>query len=265
MNSAFLQLPARTARPRQNGLTVVIDNGLPTRLFEDYATSFVEYIDHIKLGWCTAVVTPGAHEKAKIARNLGIDLFLGGTFFEKALYQNKLDQFVEYVRDLGCTTIEVSNGTIDLPNLEKAKHIRALTEAGFSVVSEVGYKDVMKSRDLSPARWIEYINQDLQAGAKKVITEARESGKSGICRENGELRFGLIKEIFESGIKAENLIFEAPNKGLQEYFISSVGTNVNLANIAFTDIVGVETLRLGLRSDTLLHFELGNEKDAKRD
>ena len=129
----------------------------------------------------------------------------------------------------------------------------------FQVFSEVGFKDVDRSLQLSPRKWIEYIKQDLDAGAIKVITESRESGKSGICRADGELRFGLIKDILDSGINSEDLIFEAPNKSLQTHFIKMLGPEVNLANISLTDVVALETLRLGLRSDTLLDFEVPHE------
>ncbi|AHE67640.1 hypothetical protein Loa_02096 [Legionella oakridgensis ATCC 33761 = DSM 21215] len=139
-----------------------------------------------------------------------------------------------------------------MDNHEKAMFIADFASE-FEVFSEVGYKDQIRSQELHPAKWIEFINEDLNAGASRVITEARESGASGICRSNGELRYGLIEEIIHSGIDLNSLIFEAPNKDLQTYFIKHIGHEVNLANIAFDDVIALETLRLGLRSDTLVN------------
>jgi phosphosulfolactate synthase len=161
---------------------------------------------------------------------------------------------MDYCRRYGCRYAEISNGTIALSNADKAHLIERFAHE-FYVLSEVGYKDSERSLHLPPAQWIAYIREDLAAGAERVITEARESGTSGIARPNGEVRYGLIEEILSSGIDSNSLIFEAPNKGLQTYFIRRLGTNVNLANIAMQDVIALETLRLGLRSDTLLDFE----------
>ncbi len=162
-----------------------------------------------------------------------------------------MDAYYDFCRTHGCRYVELSNGTVNLSNAEKARYITEFARE-FAVLSEVGYKDSEKSQNLPPARWIEYISEDLRAGARYVITEARESGTSGICRADGQVRFGLIEEILASTVDADDLIFEAPNKTLQTYFIKRVGANVNLANIALQDAIGLETLRLGLRSDTLL-------------
>jgi phosphosulfolactate synthase len=251
---SFLSLPARETKPRKTGLTVLLDNGVPTRQFIDTVDSFHEYVDLIKFGWCTSVLDGDLGQKIEHARRRGVESYFGGTLFEKALLQRKLEHFRGFCRDFGCRFVEISNGTIDLSNREKAAHIADFAKE-FQVFSEVGYKDVQRSLELSPAKWIEYIREDLAAGAQKVIMEARESGRSGICRADGELRYGLVVEILDSGIPPERLIFEAPNKDLQVYFINRLGPNVNLANISFGDVVGLETLRLGLRSDTLLLFE----------
>jgi phosphosulfolactate synthase len=158
--------------------------------------------------------------------------------------------------------VEVSNGSIALSNTEKAAFITQFASE-YTVFSEVGYKDEVRSRDLPPKAWIEFIREDLRAGATKVITEARESGRSGICRANGELRYGLITEILDSGIPLDDLIFEAPNKDLQIYFIRKLGANVNFANIGVDDVINLETLRLGLRSDTLDLYEGVNDVGYK--
>ena len=253
--SSIFDLPKRCEKPRTKGLNILIDNGLPTQYFRDIVFSHSTLIDFVKFGWCTAIITKDIDEKIKALREADIQFFFGGTFFEKAVHQNKVDAFIDYIREKGSTHVEVSNGTIDLSPKEKARHISRLSEE-FAVMSEVGFKDNERSREMHPARWVEEIIIDFEAGAEYVITESRESGRSGIARDNGEVRYGLINELLDCP-KYENdkLIFEAPNKYLQNYFIKLIGPNVNLANVAFQDIVACETLRLGLRSDTLLHFQ----------
>lgn len=255
---SFLKLPARATKPREFGVTSLIDSGLSLDRFRDVVKSFGRYIDIIKFGWGTALVSDCLSEKLACAREHQVDVHFGGSLFEKALVQGRLDEFRRFLRAAGCRYVEISNGCIQLSNEEKCRHIREFS-GEFEVLSEVGYKDSQRSLELHPARWIEYIHQDLEAGAIRVIAEARESGRSGICRADGEIRFGLIAEVLDSSIDPDRLIFEAPNKELQVYFIRKLGPNANLANVAFTDVAALETLRLGLRSDTLLDFE---ESDA---
>lgn len=245
----FLELPQRFEKPRAEGLTILIDNGYPTSYFEDVVNSHSNYIDYIKFGWGTGYITKDIEEKISFLKQNNIGFFFGGTFFEKALSQNKVDDFVKYLQSFGCDTMEISNGTLDISNTEKAMFISDLSSE-FQVFSEVGYKDNQRSQEMFPAKWVEYIQEDFSAGASRVITEARESGASGICRSNGELRFGLIEEILNAGLDNDKLIFEAPNKSLQVYFVKHIGSNVSLANIPFSDVIALETLRLGLRSDT---------------
>ena len=254
MNTTALIFPARSVKPRTRGLSIFIDNGLPTHYFEDVVESAEQYIDMVKFGWGTSVVSDHLERKIACLQRCGVDYFFGGTLFEKFYSQRQLVAFVEYCRRYSCRYVEISNGTIQLSNTDKARVITDLSRE-FLVISEVGYKDSLASQMLSPSSWIEYIHQDLAAGAVKTITEARESGTSGICRPNGEPRYGLIEEIIESDIDTDDLIFEAPNKALQTYFIQRLGPNVNLGNIAFADAIALETLRLGLRSDTLLAFD----------
>lgn len=254
MNATTLVLPQREAKPRAHGVTAVIDNGIPVRQFHDVIESMGDLLDIVKFGWGTAIVTEGLERKIAALREHQIDYYFGGTLFEKYLSQQQLDAYAAFCRRYGCRYVEISNGTINLSNAEKSRYIRAFARE-FHVLSEVGYKDSDRSSTLQPAQWIAYIRQDLAAGAERVITEARESGTSGICRPNGEVRFGLIEEILASGIDANKLIFEAPNKTLQAYFIKRLGTHVNLANIAIQDIIPLETLRLGLRSDTFQLFD----------
>lgn len=253
----FLKLPERASKPRTQGLSILLDNGVPTNLFRDVVTSSPNLIDFVKFGWCTALVTADLSAKIQALRDAGIGFFFGGTLFEKAYVQRKLEDYMAFLRSHACEWVEISNGTITLSNSDKAKQIEAFSRH-FKVLSEVGYKDAQRSLDMSPARWVEYMKQDLAAGAVHVIAEARESGKSGICRADGEVRYGLITEILDSDIPRDRLVFEAPNKELQTFFIKKIGSNVNLANIAFSDVIGLETLRLGLRSDTLMLFEESN-------
>lgn len=255
-----LALPQRSAKPRSTGLTILIDNGVPLRYFEDVMDSAGEHVDLVKFGWGTSLVTPKLSEKIALLRKLGIDYFFGGTLFEKFFVQGKVDLYLDFCQRHECKYVEISNGTVAMSNHEKAEFIHQFSKS-FRVLSEVGFKDVAQSLQLSPSRWIEYIKEDLAAGSFKVITEARESGTSGICRENGELRFGLIEDILQSNIQSNDMIFEAPNKTLQTYFIEKVGHEVNLANVPFHDVIPLETLRLGLRSDTLMLFE-GGQLDA---
>jgi len=251
MRTTELTLPERTEKPRATGLTVLIDSGLPTGHFEDVVDSASRFIDLVKFGWGTALVTDQLERKTACLRRHGVDFFFGGTLFEKFYSQRKVDAYHALCMAHGCRMVEISNGTVALAEAEKGRFIRDFAR-DFTVLSEVGYKDSEKSQNLHPARWIEYMRADLAAGARYVITEARESGTSGICRADGEVRYGLIEEILASPVDSEDIIFEAPNKSLQTYFIKRVGTNVNLANIALQDAIPLETLRLGLRSDTLL-------------
>jgi phosphosulfolactate synthase len=254
MNPTALTLPPRAAKPRRTGLTMVIDGGLPVAHFTDIVSSAAEYIDYVKFGWGTAVVTSNLQAKIDVLQAHGIGFYVGGTLFEKYVLQGRFEDFRKFCAQYGCQHVEVSNGTIELSNAEKASYIRKLAD-DFSVVSEVGFKDPDRSEQLPPSRWIEYIREDLDAGASLVTLEARESGRSGICRPDGALRFGLIEDVLTSGISQDSLLFEAPSTSLQTYFITRLGPDVNLGNIPAGGVIGLETLRLGLRADTLATFE----------
>lgn len=248
-----IQLPVRSTKPRVNGLTIAIDNGASTQYFVDVIRSMGHLIDFVKFGWGTALITRDLEQKIQCLRDCDVHYFFGGTLFEKYYLQGKQDAYMRFCEQHNCQYVEISNGTIALSNREKAVAIRAFAEH-FQVFSEVGYKDTEKSINLRPGKWIEYIREDLAAGAAKVITEARETGTAGIVRPDGELRFGLMEEIFDA-VGVEHMIYEAPTKTLQTYFISKLGPEVNLANIPLHDAIPLETLRLGLRSDTLLLYE----------
>lgn len=253
MNPLAPRLPSRATKPRSTGLTMVIDGGIPLGMFADIISSTPELIDFVKFGWGTAVVTGGLQQKIDVLREHGIGFYLGGTLFEKYVMQERFDDYKRFCVELGCEHVEVSNGTVTMSNAEKASYIRKLA-GDFTVVSEVGFKDPDRSEQLPPSKWIEYINEDLAAGATMVTLEARESGKSGICRPDGALRFGLIEDVLSAGVSQDQLLFEAPTTTLQTYFITRLGTDVNLGNVPASAVIGLETLRLGLRADTLTHF-----------
>lgn len=249
-----LILPNRSVKPRNEGINLLIDNGYPTGYFKDVIESMSDKIDFVKFGWCTSLVSTNIEEKIKILKDNSINYFFGGTLFEKFLQQNKLEEFKNFLKKHDCQYMEISNGTIEISNTEKCKYIKEFSKE-YKVLSEVGLKDSQKSEEMSPKKWIKCMQEDFEAGSFKVITESREAGNSGICRSSGELRVGLIEEIIDSSLNLCDIIFEAPNKKLQVHFVKKIGTNCNLGNIAFSDVIGLETLRLGLRSDTFFSFE----------
>jgi phosphosulfolactate synthase len=232
-----------------NGVTMVIDTGLPTGVFTDVITSHGEYIDLVKFGWGTALVTKDLDRKARILTEAGIGFYFGGTLFEHHVWTGQLDEYLRLVEKTGATHIEVSNGTIPLDQRSKAEYVQQLSQYR-PVLSEVGYKDADRSALLTPADWVDALREDLDAGAIMVITEARESGRSGIAQADGSLRGDVFDAVVDS-IDIDKVLFEAPTKDLQVELINSLGPTVNLGNIAPADIIGLETLRRGLRGDTL--------------
>ncbi|WP_078662720.1 phosphosulfolactate synthase [Streptomyces bicolor] len=249
-----LELPVREPKPRTRGRTMVIDTGAPLRWFEDVVESAGDLIDLVKFGWGTALVTTGIKHKTEVLRQHGISYMFGGTLFEKYVLRGRFEDYRGLCLEHGCDRVEVSDGTIDLAPVDKSRYITRLA-ADFEVVSEVGFKDPHRSELFAPSQWIAGIRRDLDAGARSVILEARESGTSGICRADGELRFGLVEDVLDAGLDTDLLVFEAPTKKLQTYFVKRVGSDVNLGNVALSDIIALETLRLGLRADTLLDME----------
>ena len=254
MNPTGLRLPSRAIKPRRSGLTMVIDGGVGVAHFADLIASAAEYIDFVKFGWGTAVVTSQLDAKIDVLAANEIGFYFGGTLFEKYVLQGRFDDFRKFCDAYSCRHVEVSNGTISMSNSEKASYIRKLV-TDFTVVSEVGYKDPGRSEQLPPRIWAEYISEDLEAGASLVTLEARESGRSGICRPDGALRFGLVEDVLASGVGQDLLLFEAPSTALQAYFVTRLGPDVNLGNVPAQGVIGLETLRLGLRADTLAVFE----------
>lgn len=260
MAISISNLPQRDEKPRNNGITLALDKGYSLRQAEDFCEAAAPYTDVLKLGWGTALVTPQLEKKIRIYESYDIPVYFGGTLFEAYLMRDELDTYINTLKDLGIKHLEVSNGTILLSQERKLDIIRRLTE-DFTVLSEVGSKN--PNDIIAPYKWVEMIKSELEAGAWKVITEAREGGNVGVFRPNGEIRSGLIDEITHL-ISKDHLIFEAPKKEQQVWFIKKFGPNVNLGNIAPQEVIPVETLRLGLRSDTLFEFvHLSEEKKTE--
>jgi phosphosulfolactate synthase len=246
----FLTLPERTTKPRENGLTHVLDKGYSLEQVRQFLEVSSDYVDIVKLGWGTAVVTPNVREKISLYQSFGIPVCFGGTFFEVCLRQGKFDEYLALVDECGMDCIEISDGTVAMREEDKLAILRKLSKR-YRVLSEVGSKD--DSVVITPSTWIDSIKRELEAGAWKVITEGRESGTVGIYRPSGDVKDGLLEEIRES-FDTSQLLFEAPIKKQQAWFITEIGTNVNLGNIAPDEVISVETLRVGVRGDTLLHF-----------
>jgi len=242
----LLDLPQRAAKPRQLGLTHVLDRGLSVADVDSLAEVAGDYIDIVKLGWGTAIATGNLEAKLGRYREHGITVMFGGTLTELAIAQNRLDALVAWLHELGLEHIEVSDGTITLEHERKVELIGRLA-GEFTVLSEVGSKD--DTRIMAPFRWVEQIQAELEAGAWKVIAEARESGSVGIFRHDGEVRMGLIDEIVHA-IPDERIVFEAPRKDQQVWFVRRFGPDVNLGNIVPEEVLSLETIRVGLRSDT---------------
>lgn len=250
INYHLNNLPERTSKPRNVGLTMVMDKGLSLREIEDLVQVAGEYIDIVKLGWGTSYVTPILKDKLSIYREAGIPCYFGGTLFEAFVVRNQFDDFRKVLDTYGLEHVEVSDGSIDMNHDEKCKYINTLSEQ-VTVLSEVGSKDAEKI--IPPYKWIEQMQTELQAGAWKVIGESREAGNVGLFRDSGEVRQGLVEEILTQ-IPMEKIIWEAPQKSQQVWFIKLCGANVNLGNIAPKEVIPVETIRLGLRGDTFSHF-----------
>jgi phosphosulfolactate synthase len=252
----FLKIPERTKKPREYGLTCVLDKGLGMNEVQDILETAEPYIDIVKLGWGTGYITKDIKPKIGLYQKYGISVCMGGTLFEVAVIQNKVDEYCNWLKELGIGYVELSEGTIQLPVDRRLELIRALSK-NFRVLSEVGSKDILVV--MAPYKWVDSIKGDLDAGSWKVITEGRESGTVGVFRQSGEIRTGLIEEITK-GVDYEDLIFEAPQKSQQAWFINEFGPNVNLGNIAASEVIPLETLRLGLRADTLPKFHLSPEQ-----
>jgi phosphosulfolactate synthase len=237
---------------RDGGLTHVLDKGLGPRAWEDVLETAGEHIDIVKLGWGTAFVTNNLERKLEVLRDKKV--VLGGTFFEVVYAKGKFDEYKRWLAELGIDHVEISDGTLEIPRERKLELIADFAR-DFTVLSEVGSKD--SDVNYAPYLWVEWIKEELEAGAWKVVTESREGGTAGIFRPTGELRTGLVDEI-EHSIDFHDLVWEAPTKASQAWFIKHFGPEVNLGNIPPDEVIALETLRLGLRGDTLKEVLLGD-------
>jgi phosphosulfolactate synthase len=241
---------------RDGGLTHVLDKGLGPRGWEDVLETAGEHIDIVKLGWGTSYVTGGLRRKLDILRDKPV--VIGGTFFEVVYVKDKLEEYKRWLSSLGIGHVEISDGTVEIPRERKLELISDFAR-DFVVLSEVGSKDsdVVFASD----QWVQWIREEKEAGAWKVITEAREGGSAGIFRKDGDMRTGLIDEIAHE-IDVHDLVWEAPTKASQAWFVKQFGPGVNLGNIPPEEVISLETLRLGLRGDTLKEVLLGDAAPA---
>ena len=243
-------LPDRTAKPRQNGIAMVMDKGLSVREAEDFVETAGHLADFVKLGFGTSVAGNKVLEKVKVYQNANIKVYVGGTLFEAYVVRDQFDDYLKYIDQLGLDTVEVSDGSMSMEHDVKCEFIHKLAKK-YTVLSEVGSKE--SGIIIAPGRWIEMMQKELQAGAFKVIGEARESGNVGLYRATGKAHVALINKILAK-IQPDKLLWEAPLKSQQAWFIKQFGANVNLGNIAPAELIPLETLRLGLRGDTFFSF-----------
>ena len=250
MNYDLKNLPERTRKPRQYGFTMAMDKGLSLRETEDFVDSCSDYVDIVKLGWATSYVTKHLNEKIAVYKAAGIPVYLGGTLFEAFIVRGQFEDYRRVLDKYQLEFAEVSDGSISLNHDKKCEYISTLAQQ-VTVLSEVGSKDAAKI--IPPYKWIEQMQTELAAGAWKVIGEAREGGNVGLFRDSGEVRQGLVEEILTQ-VPEERIIWEAPQKSQQVWFIKLLGANVNLGNISPSEVIPLETIRLGLRGDTFDHF-----------
>ncbi|GAB3349066.1 phosphosulfolactate synthase [Arachidicoccus ginsenosidivorans] len=257
-NFELPQLPERTVKSRETGITMVMDKGLSLRQAEDLINSSDDYIDIVKLGFGTSLVTKDLDKKLSLYHSAGIKTYFGGTLFEAFIVRDMFDQFRGLAHKYKMQCVEVSDGSIQMDHDQKCHYIEVLSK-DFTVLSEVGSKE--EGIMIRPNLWITMMQKELEAGAWKVIAEARESGTVGIYRPNGNTHVTLVNKILKN-VSHENILWEAPNKSQQAWFISMLGANVNLGNIAPDDVISLETLRLGLRGDTFKQFMPENNQQV---
>lgn len=254
MNFNLSQIPERKGKPRRSGITMVMDKGLSIEEAKNFLSIAHPYVDIVKLGFGTSFVTPQLREKIQAYQSYDLPVYFGGTLFEAFLIRNQFQDYVDTLKEYNISYMEVSDGSITIPHAEKCGYIEKLTKYGV-VFSEVGSKDA--EHIIPPYKWIELMKNELNAGSTYVIAEAREAGNVGIYRGTGEVREGLVQEILTQ-IPEEKIIWEAPQKAQQLYFIELLGCNANLGNIAPSEVIPLESMRIGLRGDT---FHLFLNKD----
>jgi len=250
MKNVLPYMPERSAKPRNSGLTMVMDKGLSIREAEDFMSVGSEYTDFVKLGFGTSLITPGFEKKILIYKKAGAIPYFGGTLFEAFIVRNMFNEYIDFLDKHEIELVEVSDGSFDIEHKRKLEYISRLAERG-TVISEVGSKKA--NVVFSPDEWVAMMKAELGAGSVKVIAEARESGTTGIYNEDGSINNKIISAIADH-VSLENVLWEAPLKSQQAWFIKHFGANVNLGNIAPAEIIPLESLRLGLRGDTFFQF-----------
>jgi phosphosulfolactate synthase len=260
-NDGFLGVPARPGKPREVGVTHVMDKGLNLRDIEGLFDTAGQFVDIVKFGWGTSYVTNNLEKKIALYRSFETPVVCGGTLFEAVYGRGRLDEFKRWLTEHRFSHVEISDGTLEIPRDRKLELIADFAR-DFTVLSEVGSKD--SDVVFAPYQWVAWIKEELAAGAWKVITEGREGGTAGIFRSDGDMRTGLIDEIAHE-VSVDDVLFEAPTKASQAWFVKHFGPNVNLGNIPPDEVIALETLRLGLRGDTLVEILLAapdREEDA---
>ena len=249
-NFDLTHLPVRQEKPRKLGLTMVMDKGLGIRECENLIDSSGEFIDIIKLGFGSSLITPKLEHKLAFFREAGVPVYFGGTLLEAFIIRGQFEDYLRILDKFKMEYAEISDGSITMPHPEKCHYIQRLSKR-VTVISEVGSKE--EGILIRPGKWIDMMSSELEAGAWKVIAEARESGTVGIYRPNGKAHVMLINKIVAK-VPASKIIWETPQKSQQAYFIKHFGADVNLGNIAPHEVIALETLRLGLRSDTFFQY-----------
>ncbi len=255
-SDGFLDLPPRDPKPRERGLTHVIDKGLNLRDIEGMFDTAGDYVDVVKLGWGTSYVTQNLEKKIALYRSFETPVVCGGTLFEAVYARGKVDEYKKWLSDHRFSHVEISDGAIEIERERKLELIADLAR-DFTVLSEVGSKD--SETVYAPYQWVQWLREELEAGAWKVITEGREGGTAGIFRADGDMRTGLLEEIAHE-IAVDDVIFEAPTKTSQAWFVKHFGPDVNLGNIPPDEVIPLETLRLGLRADTIKEVLLDGDR-----
>ncbi|WP_343668764.1 phosphosulfolactate synthase [Chitinophaga sp.] len=253
MNFNLDKMPERTQRPRSYGITMVTDKGLSLQDTKDFLSVTAPHVDMVKLAFGTAYVTPNLKEKIDLFHSFNVPVYFGGLLLEAFIIRNQFDDYLNVAKEYGIKYFEVSDGSLDIPHAEKCGYIEKLAKLG-TVLSEVGSKDKDREHITPPYKWIELMKAEMDAGAAYVIAEAREQGTVGLYRDSGEVREGLVQEILTK-IPGENIIWEAPRKDQQLYFLRLIGCNANLGNISAHEVISLEAMRVGLRGDSF-HFYL---------
>jgi phosphosulfolactate synthase len=255
-NYELPHIPERDPKPRERGVTMVMDKGLSLKEAENMVDSSGHLTDLVKLGFGTSYITRNLEDKLKMYREAGIKTYFGGTLFEAFIVRGMFKDYIKLMEKFKLEVVEVSDGSINMDHGKKCEYIHELSKK-FTVVSEVGSKE--EGIIIHPNKWTSMMQKEIEAGSWKVIAEARESGNVGIYRANGQAHTMLINKILNK-VDKDSIMWEAPQKSQQTWFIKLLGANVNLGNIAPNDVISLETLRLGLRGDTFFHFLPNNLK-----